>query len=229
MKGRASHPREPAHIGSTSVASKPQPIRILIAEDHLIARVGLVTIMNEQLDMMVVAEASNGQQAVSLYRQFRPDVVLMDERMPVLNGCDAADRIRREFPEARIMTLSTYSDDEDVRRAFRMGMVGYLKKDVQHDELIDAIRAVHAGQKYFRGPIAGHLEDAGHPDLSTRELEVLTLVAKGLSNKRIAYSLGIADNTVANHLKNILAKLGVDDRTHAATAAIQRGIIRLQD
>ena len=202
---------------------------MLIAEDHLIARVGLVTIMNEQPDMVVVAEASNGPQAVALYRQFRPDIVLMDERMPVMNGCDAADAIRTEFPSARIVTLSNYSRDEDVRRAFRAGVDGYLNKDVLQDELIEAIRSVHTGKRYFRGPIAASLERTQRPDLSGRELEVLTLVAKGLSNKRIAYSLSIADNTVANHLKNILSKLGVDDRTQAATAAIQRGIIRLND
>jgi two-component system, NarL family, response regulator len=209
--------------------TKVRPIRILVAEDHLIARVGLVTIVNEQPDMIVVAEASNGQQSVTLYRQFRPDIVLMDERMPVMNGCDAAEAIRAEFPSARIVTLSTYSGDEDIRRAFRAGVDGYLKKDVMHDELIQAIRSVHGGEKYFRGPIATSLEQTQRPDLSGRELEVLTLVAKGLSNKRIAYSLSIADNTVANHLKNILSKLGVDDRTQAALAAIQRGIIRLND
>jgi two-component system, NarL family, response regulator len=213
----------------TAGMTKARPIRILIAEDHLIARVGLVTIMNEQPDMIVVAEASNGQQAVALYREFRPDIVLMDERMPVMNGTEAADAIRAEFHGARILALSTYSGDEDVRRAFRAGVDGYLKKDVQHDELIEAIRTVHSGHKYFRGPIAVSLEQAKRPELSGRELEVLTLVAKGLSNKRIAYSLSIADNTVANHLKNILSKLGVDDRTQAATAAIQRGIIHLHD
>lgn len=209
--------------------TKTPPIRVLVAEDHLIARVGLVTIINEQPDMVVVTEASNGQQAVVLYRQYRPDIVLMDERMPLMSGSDAADSIRAEFPTARIVTLSTYSADEDVRRAFRAGVDGYLKKDVLHDELIAAIRLVHAGKKYFRGPIAASLEQAHGPGLSSRELEVLTLVARGLSNKRIAFSLKIAENTVANHLKNILAKLGVADRTQATTVAIQRGIIRLEE
>jgi len=229
MKGHASTLRGPGTNTSTLTETKPRPIRILVAEDHLIARVGLVTIINEQPDMEVVAEASNGQEAVSLYRKLRPDIVLMDERMPVMSGCDAADRIRSDFPHARIMTLSTYSVEEDVRRAWRAGVQGYLKKDVEHDELIQAIRAVHSGQRYFRGQIGAYLENASRPDLSSRELEVLTLVAKGFSNKRIAHSLTIADNTVANHLKNIMAKLGVDDRTQAATVAIQRGIIRLQD
>jgi two-component system, NarL family, response regulator len=229
MKGRASILREPVNNTSTLTGTEPRPIRILVADDHLIARVGLVTIINEQADMEVVAEASNGQQAVSLYRMFRPDIVLMDERMPVMSGCDAADRIRSEFPHARIMTLSTYSVEEDVRRAVRAGVDGYLKKDVEHDELIRAIRAVHSGQRHFRGQIGVYLENASHSELSSREVEVLTLVAKGFSNKRIAYSLSIADNTVANHLKNILAKMGVDDRTQAATMAIQRGIIRFQD
>ena len=205
------------------------PIRVLVAEDHLIARVGLITIMNEQPDMVVVAEARNGQQAVSLYREFLPDIVLMDDRMPVMNGCDAAAIIRAEFPGARIITLTTYSGDEDIRRAFRAGVDGYLKKDVLHDELIEAIRSVYMGRKYFKGPIAASLEKTHPPHLSHRELQVLTLVAKGLSNKRIACTLDIADNTVANHLKNILSKLGADDRTQATTDAIQRGIIRLQD
>jgi two-component system, NarL family, response regulator len=229
MKGRASILREPVKNPSTLTETKPRSIRILVAEDHLIARVGLVTIINEQPDMEVVAEAGNGQQAITLYRQFRPDIVLMDERMPVMSGCDAVDRIRSEFPHARIMTLSTYSVEEDVRRAVRAGVDGYLKKDVEHDELIQAIRAVHSGQSHFRGQIGAYLENSGRPDLSSRELEVLRLVVKGFSNKRIAHSLSIADNTVANHLKNIMAKLAADDRTQAATVAIQRGIIRLQD
>ncbi len=203
-------------------------IRILIAEDHLIARVGVGAIVNAQSDMAVVAEATNGQQAVTLYREHRPDVVLMDMRMPMMTGFNAANAIRSEFPGARIVALSTYGGDEDIHRAFLAGVQAYLTKDVLHDELIQAIRAVHSGQKYLPAPIAAALAaQLPRPDLSSRELEVLNLIVQGLSNKQIAYSLGIAEHTVKNHVKSILSKLGVDDRTQAATAAIQRGIIHL--
>lgn len=209
---------------------EPAPIRILIAEDHLIARVGLVTILNEQPDMTVVAEATNGQQAVALYRKVLPDVVLMDVRMPVMNGFEAAQAIRQEFPDARILTLSTYSGDEDIHRAFMSGVHAYLKKDIQHDELIEAIRAVHAGKMYLPASIAASLAaQVPRPDLSARELEVLRLVVKGLSNKQVAFTLGIAEYTAKNHVKSIFGKLGVGDRTQATTTAIERGIIHLQE
>ena len=207
-------------------AVEAPPVRIVIADDHLIARVGLVTIVNEQQDMTVVAEATNGQQAVALYRKLRPDVILMDLRMPVMDGFDAARAIRAEFPDARILALSTYSADEYIHRAFTAGVQAYLKKDVQHDDLIQAIRAVHSGQ----APIAASLvAQSPRPDLSARELEVLRLIAQGLSNKQIGYALSIAEYTVMNHVKSILGKLGADDRTQAATVAIHRGIIHLQD
>jgi two-component system NarL family response regulator len=201
-------------------------VRIVIADDHLIARVGLVTIVNEQHDMTVVAEATNGQQAVALYQRLRPDVILMDLRMPVMDGFDAARAIRAEFPDARILALSTYSADEYIHRAFTAGVQAYLKKDVQHDDLIQTIRAVHSGQ----APIAASLvAQSPRPDLSARELEVLRLIAQGLSNKQIGYALSIAEYTVMNHVKSILGKLGADDRTQAATVAIHRGIIHSQD
>lgn len=204
-------------------------IRILIAEDHLIARAGVGAIVNAQPDMTVVAEATNGQQAVALHREHRPDVVLMDMRMPVMTGFEAVAAIRADFPNARIVALSTFGGDEDIRRALLAGVQAYLTKDVLHDELIEAIRAVHAGQRYLPGPVAAALAaQLPRPDLSARELDVLRLIVQGLSNKQIAYTLGIAEHTVKNHVKNILSKLGVDDRTQAATAAIQRGIIHLQ-
>jgi two-component system NarL family response regulator len=204
-------------------------IRILIAEDHLIARAGVGAIVNAQPDMTVVAEATNGQQAVALHREHRPDVTLMDMRMPIMTGFEAVAAIRADSPNARIVALSTFGGDEDIRRALLAGVQAYLTKDVLHDELIEAIRAVHAGQRYLPGPVAAALAaQLPRPDLSARELDVLRLIVQGLSNKQIAYTLGIAEHTVKNHVKNILSKLGVDDRTQAATAAIQRGIIHLQ-
>jgi DNA-binding NarL/FixJ family response regulator len=204
------------------------PIRILIAEDHLVTRVGIAAIVNAQPDMTTIAEAANGQQAVSLYRTSKPDVALVDLRMPVLTGFDAVAVIRREFPGARFVALSTYDGDEDIHRAYTAGVQAYLTKDVLDDELIHAIRAVHKGRKYFPGPIAAALE-AQRPrlDLSTRELEVLNLIVPGLSNKQIALALGIAEYTVKNHVRSILNKMEVEDRTQAATTAIHRGLVHL--
>ena len=205
-----------------------EQIRILVAEDHLVARVGVTTIVNMQPDMTVVAEASNGQQAVELYRQHTPDVALLDMRMPILDGVAAAKAIREEFPGARMIALTTYGGDEDIRRALAAGVQAYLTKDVLHDELLKAIRAVHAGENYLPASVSAALAaQAPRPDLSAREIQVLELIVQGQANKQIAYSLGIAEHTVKNHVKNILSKLGVQDRTQAATGAIQRGIIRL--
>jgi DNA-binding NarL/FixJ family response regulator len=205
-----------------------EKIRILVAEDHLVARVGVTTIVNLQPDMTVVAEAPNGQQAVELYRQHQPDVALLDLRMPVMTGVEAALAIRKEFPHARMIALTTYGGDEDIRRALAAGVQAYLTKDVLHDELIKAIHAVHLGQSYLPAAVAASLAaQMPRPDLSSREVQVLELIVQGLANKQIAYSLGIAEHTVKNHVKSILSKLGVQDRTQAATAAIQRGIIHL--
>lgn len=204
------------------------PIRILVAEDHLVARVGVSTIVNMQPDMTVVAEASNGQQAVELYRKHLPDVALLDMRMPIMSGVQAATAIRGEFPSARLIALTTYGGDEDIRRALAAGVQAYLTKDVLHDELLKAIRAVHGGQTYLPAGVAAALAaQMPRPDLSAREIQVLELIVRGLANKQIAYSLNIAEHTVKNHVKNILSKLGVQDRTQAATAAIQRGIVHL--
>jgi DNA-binding NarL/FixJ family response regulator len=203
-------------------------IRILVAEDHLVARVGVSTIVNMQPDMTVVAEASNGQQAVELFRKHRPDVTLLDLRMPGMGGVEAATAIRAEFPTARMIALTTYGGDEDIRRALAAGVLAYLTKDVLHDELLKAIRAVHVGQTYLPAAVAAALAaQLPRPDLSAREVQVLELIVRGLANKQIAYTLSIAEHTVKNHVKNILSKLGVQDRTQAATAAIQRGIIHL--
>ncbi len=205
------------------------PIRILVAEDHLVARVGVTAIVNMQPDMTVVAEAANGQQAIELYRRHLPDVALLDLRMPVMGGTEAAAAIRAEFPQARMIALTTYGGDEDIRRALAAGMQAYLTKDVLHDELLNAVRAVHEGRRYLPPSVAAALAaQMPRPDLSARELQVLELIVRGLANKQIGYTLTIAEHTVKNHVKNILSKLGVQDRTQAATAAIQRGIVPLE-
>jgi two-component system, NarL family, response regulator len=203
-------------------------IRVLIAEDHLVARVGLRAILSMQRDMKVVAEALNGQQAVELYREFQPDIALLDVRMPKMSGLEAASAILSEFPRARLIALTTYAGDEDVRRAITTGVRAYLTKDVLHDELIRTIRAVHAGETYLPPELAATFEAQQlSPHLSEREVEVLELIVRGQANKQIAYSLNIAEGTVKNHVKSILAKLSAQDRTQAATAAIQRGIVHL--
>jgi two-component system NarL family response regulator len=208
-------------------SNSSERIRILVAEDHLVARVGVTTIVNMQEDMVVVAEAANGTQAVELYRQHLPDVALLDMRMPVMSGVEAAMAIRTEFPQARMIALTTYGGDEDIRRALNAGVAAYLTKDVLHDELLKAIRAVHGGEKYLPATVAALASEDNNPELSAREIQVLELIVQGLANKQIAYQLSIAEHTVKNHVKSILSKLEVQDRTQAATAAIQRGIVHL--
>jgi two-component system NarL family response regulator len=200
-------------------------IRILVAEDHLIARVGVTSIINMQPDMTVVAEAVNGQQALNQYRKHRPDVTLLDMRMPVMSGVEAAIAIRAEFPDSHLIALTTYDGDENIRRAVDAGVRAYLTKDVRHEELLKTIRAVYGGETCL--PAALLDPELPPPHLSAREIQVLQLVVGGLSNKQIAHNLNIADTTAKNHVKNILGKLRVQDRTQAATAAIQRGIVTL--
>ena len=205
-----------------------EPIRILVAEDHLVARVGVSTIVNMQPDMTIVAEASNGQQAVELYRKHLPDVTLLDLRMPGMGGVEAAQAIRAEFPGARMIALTTYGGDEDIRRALNAGVHAYLTKDVLHDELLKAIRAVHAGKKRVPPEVAAELAGyAGGEQLTAREIEVLRLIADGNANKEIAARLAIAEETVKTHVTNILGKLAANDRTHAVTIGVKRGIIDL--
>jgi DNA-binding NarL/FixJ family response regulator len=202
-------------------------IGILIAENHQIARLGLAAIVGTQPDMKVVAEATNGQQAVAMAREFMPDVVLMDMRMPVMHGFEAAGIINKEFPHIRIIALSTFAGTEDIHRALAAGALAYLSKDVLHDELLTAIRAVQSGQEYLTESVKTCL--AARIQLSPREREVLNLIAQGLINKHIAHSLGLAEYTVKNYIKSIFDKLGAEDRTQAVTVAIQRGIIHVHD
>lgn len=214
--------------GSQVDASMSSKIRILVAEDHLVARVGVTAIINRQPDMLVVAEASNGRQAVERFRKHLPDVALLDLRMPLMSGVEVALAIRKEFSNARLIALTSYGGDEDIRRALAAGVQAYLTKDVLRNELLRTIRTVAAGGTYLPLPLAATLEAQGDsPTLSRREIEVLELVARGLSNKQIAYTLDITEATAKNHVQHILQKLGAQDRTQAATAAIQRGIIHL--
>jgi DNA-binding NarL/FixJ family response regulator len=198
-------------------------IRILVAEDSLIARVGVTSIIGTQPDMTVIAEAVDGEQAISVYRAQKPDIALIDMRMPVMSGLEAVVAIRREFPNSRLIALSTYDGDENVRRALAAGVRAYLTKDVRYEDLLKTIRAVHAGETCV--PVA--LLNRPAAQLSAREIEVLELMVQGLANKQIAHHLGVAETTAKNHVKSILGKLNVRDRTQAATAAIQRGIVTL--
>ena len=194
------------------------PIRILIAEDHLIARKGLNAIISAQPDMKVIGEAANGQQAVAEFRNRQPDVTIIDMRMPVMNGFDAISTIRAEFPAANIIAISAFGGDQDIRRALDLGANSYLSKDVLHHELIEAIQSVHKGERYLTAPVAASLATKlPAPNLSARELDVLNLIAQGESNKQIGYLLGIVEHTVKNHVKSILGKTpggGPDPRGH---------------
>jgi two-component system NarL family response regulator len=208
--------------------SKDKPIRIMIADDHFVVRMGLAAVINTQADMQVVAEASNGLQALELFRHHLPDVTLMDLRMPQMEGVEAITAIRLEFPKSRFIVLTTYDGDEDIYRALQAGARGYLLKDMLSDSLLDAIRTVHAGQRRIPPEVASRLaERMFRSELSAREMEVLRLIVKGKSNKQIGTDLGVAEGTVKIHINNILSKLGVSDRTQAATFALQHGIIHL--
>jgi DNA-binding NarL/FixJ family response regulator len=178
--------------------------------------------------MKVVAVAANGNESVSLYRKHLPDLALLDIRMPIMSGIDAALAIRAQFPEAKIIALTSYGGDEDIRRAVAAGIKSYLTKDTPPKELLKAIRMVNGGESFVLPALAPVLsEPAARPVLTSRELQVLELIVRGLVNKQIAFSLNVAEYTVANHVKSILQKMGVQDRTQAATESIRRGIIHL--
>jgi len=204
------------------------PIRILTVDDHALLLEGIAALVNAESDMKLVAEASNGQEAIKQFRVHRPDVTLMDLQMPALNGIEAIIGIRSEFPNARIIVLTTYAGDVQVMRALKAGARGYVLKGHVHRELLDTIRAVHAGQKRIPPEVAAELaEHTGEDDLTSREIDVLRLIATGNANKQIACQLSIAEETVKSHVTNILAKLGANDRTHAVTIGLKRGIIEL--
>jgi len=203
-------------------------IRIMVVDDHHIVRQGLVALISTLPDMKVVAEAADGAQAVELYRKHNPDVTLMDLRLPNKNGVDAITEIRQEFPGARIIVLTTFDGDEDIYRALQAGAKGYLLKGMNADELTEAIRIVHGGKSRIPAIVAERLaERMGGPSLTGRELDVLKRIVSGRSNKEIAGDLFISEATVKTHINSILSKLGVSDRTQAATTALQRGIVHL--
>jgi two-component system NarL family response regulator len=200
----------------------------MVVEDHHVVRQGLVALLNTMADMSVVAEGADGKQAVDLFRQHEPDVTLMDLRMPNMGGVDAVVQIRQDYPAARIIVLTTFDGDEDIYRALQAGARAYLLKGMFGDELMDAIRAVHAGKSRIPPAVAERLANRmGGPGLTPRELDVLRLIVSGNSNKEIGEGLRISEATVKTHINNILSKLGVTDRTQATTTALQRGIVHL--
>lgn len=201
-------------------------IRILTVDDHPLFRQGIAALLGTQKDMHLIAEASNGREAVQLYRKHHPDITLMDFQMPDMNGLDATIAIRHEFPEARIILLTTYTGDVQVLRAMQAGARAYLLKNLLDKELLDTIRAVHAGRKTLSAEASFELaEHATDEALTAGEVDVLRLIAEGNSNKQIASLLSITEETVKGRVKNILSKLGANDRTHAAMIGVKRGII----
>jgi len=210
------------------MSTETKPIRILAADDHALLRQGIAALVELEPDMELVAQAATGRDAIEKFRRHRPDVTLMDLQMPDISGIEAILAIRGEFPDARIIVLTTYAGDVQVVRALKAGARGYLLKGNVHTELLETIRAVHAGGKRIPPEIAAELamhtaEDA----LSSRELEILKLIAQGNANKEIAAQLDIREDTVKSHVGNILDKLGANDRTHAVTIGLKRGIIQL--
>lgn len=206
-----------------------KPIRILVVDDHFMVRMGLSASLNVEPDMEVVAEAGNGEAALEAYRKHHPSLVMMDLRLPGMSGTDCTVAILREFPEACVLMLSTHSGEEEIYRAMQAGARGYIVKSILREELLRAVREVHQGRQYLDPIVASHLaERRSHRTLSGREVEVLRMVAKGLGNKEIASALNIAEVTVKLHVSHVLEKLSVKDRTEAATAALQRGIIALE-
>ncbi|WDD36658.1 response regulator transcription factor (plasmid) [Nostoc sp. UHCC 0926] len=208
--------------------SQSTTIRVLIVDDHAIVRKGLATIINRAPEMTVIAQAEDGQQAIDAFREYQPDVTLMDLRMPKMGGVEAIMAICAEFKQARIAVLTTYDGDEDIYRGLHAGAQGYLLKDAKPGELLNAIRAIHNGQKYIPPEVGAKLlQRMSNPELSERELEVLRLMAQGMGNQEIGTVLSIGESTVKLHVNRILSKLGVSDRTQAVITAVKRGIVSL--
>ena len=203
-------------------------IRVFAVDDHALLLDGIAALIGNQTDMELVGEASNGREAIELFRQHRPDVTLMDLQMPEMGGIDALSAIRGEFPEARIIVLTTYAGDVQIFRALKAGARGFLLKGLLRKELLETIRAVHGGQRRLPPEIAAEIaEHATDSALTPREIDVLRLIAGGNANKEIASLLSLTEETVKGHVKNILAKLDANDRTHAVTIGLKRGIIEI--
>lgn len=203
-------------------------IRVMLVDDHPMLRAGLAATIQTEDDLQVLGEADNGAEAVAAYARLKPDVVLMDLRLPQMNGVEAIRAIRAADPAARVIVLTTYDGDEDIYRALEAGARAYLLKDMLRKELVDAIRAVHQGRRYISPAVADRLaQRAPRQELSAREVQVLALVVRGMSNREMAGELGLAEGTVRIHLSNIFEKLGVHDRTQAAIMAVQRGFVHL--
>ncbi|HTS24642.1 MAG TPA: response regulator transcription factor [Bryobacteraceae bacterium] len=210
------------------MSTESKTIRILTADDHALLRQGIAALVDLEPDMELVAQASTGREAIEQFRRHQPDITLMDLQMPDISGIEAIIAIRGEFPEARIIVLTTYAGDVQVARALKAGARGYLLKGNVHKDLLETIRAVHAGRKRIPPEVAAELAMHTTEDqLTARELEILRLIAKGNANKEIAAQLSIREDTVKSHVGSILDKLGANDRTHAVTIGLQRGIIEL--
>jgi DNA-binding NarL/FixJ family response regulator len=215
--------------GNKPVSDDLKSIRILTVDDHPVVRNGIAGLVQDQPDMLLVGEASNGREAIQQFRAHQPDVTLMDLQMPEMSGVDAIIAIRDQFPRARIIVLTTYTGDVQVVRALKAGAQGYLIKNLLHKELLDAIRRVHSGKKIFTPELSCEVAShAADDSLTPAEISVLRLVAEGNANKQIAAQLSISEETVKSRVKNILSKLGANDRTQAVTIALKRGIIELQ-
>lgn len=211
-----------------STTQARRPIRLMVVEDHAIVRQGVVALLERQPDFEIVAEAADGQSALELHRQHRPDVTLVDLRLPKLDGVEVIRALRRDSPSSRFLVLTTYDGEDDISRALQAGASGYLLKGVGRSTLADAIRLVHAGRRYIPQEIADRVlpRPAGE-ELTEREVEVLRRIAEGLSNKEIGEQLGIAENTVKGHVGNLLSKLGASDRTRALVLALKRGLVHI--
>ena len=209
--------------------SESKTITVMLVDDHFAVRVGMAASLKFETDIQVVAEAGSGEDAIAIYRERQPDVVVMDWRLPGMTGVDAVTEIRKEFPGAKIMMLSVYEGEEDVFKALKAGASAYVLKSADREEVLTAIRTVAGGDKYLPPVLAGRMaERLGRTALTNREQGVLELIVEGHSNKEIAAKLGLAEITIKQHVSNILDKLDVQDRTQAATAAIQRGIVHLE-
>jgi DNA-binding NarL/FixJ family response regulator len=210
------------------MSGDPSLIRVLVVDDHQLIRVGVATLLSAESDMKLVGEASTGREAIAKFRECHPDITLMDLQMPEMNGFDATIAIRGEFPAARIIVLTTYAGDVQALRAIKAGAQGYLLKNLLYKELLQSIRSVHAGRKAMTAEIAAQVaEHIGEEGLTPKEIEVLRLIAAGIANKEIAAQLSTPAETIKSRVKSILDKLGANDRTHAVTIGIKRGIIEL--